>query len=357
MYKVAHFDKEEKYIYDFLGLPEKLYRPKELTQNRQEVQALLLGRHILSKYFKTEKIVVYDGTGNTSARCMLTIYPGDSTLYIGFFECINDKKCASTLFGWVESYARSHNFKNITGPVDASFWVKYRLKTNMFDKPPYLSEPYNKDYYLNLFLGSKYTIKEKYVSNIFYKLPLIKYEKQKYKRRYEEFTRRGYKIISPKRKDFNVAIRQIYKLIMNLYSDFPIFKYISEEDFCQHFKYFKDILDMSMIKTAYYKGEMAGFFIGAPDYGNSLYFKLNLASYIKIFLKRLRSKNYVMLYMGVDKAHQGLGKALVQTVIKNIHSKHSTAVGAFIQKGKITETYAEDSIASKYEYALLIREL
>ena len=43
-------------------------------------------------------------------------------------------------------YAKEHKFRKIIGPVDASFWLKYRLKINKFERP-YTGEPYNKDYY------------------------------------------------------------------------------------------------------------------------------------------------------------------------------------------------------------------
>ena len=47
-------------------------------------------------------------------------------------------------------FAKEKWYKKIVGPVDASFWNKYRLKINLFDKRPYTGEPYNLKYYFNL---------------------------------------------------------------------------------------------------------------------------------------------------------------------------------------------------------------
>ena len=51
----------------------------------------------------------------------------------------------------IEKFAKENKYKRIVGPVDASFWLKYRMKINMFYKPPYTGEPYNKDYYYKLY--------------------------------------------------------------------------------------------------------------------------------------------------------------------------------------------------------------
>jgi len=75
------------------------------------------------------------------------------------------------MFCVAEKLAHENNLTKLIGPVDASFWIKYRLKVNLFDRLPYVSEPYNKDYYLNLFLGSGFVIEERYISNIYKKLP------------------------------------------------------------------------------------------------------------------------------------------------------------------------------------------
>lgn len=353
MYRAVIFEDEETYINDFLALPPKLYLPDNLTQNEAEERKLLLNNHVLSKYFTLKKLLIYDDTGQVSARCIMTIYENDPVLYMGFFECINNKACAEVLFCQVNSFAKANHYEKIIGPVDASFWLKYRMKINLFDKAPYASEPYNKDYYQELFMDNGYMVCQRYVSNIYKKLPLFYGKKGKYERRFREFTDKNYKIVSPKKKDFDKVISQIYHMLMELYSDFPVFKPITEADFQAHFHYFKGIMDMSMVKTAYYNGEMTGFFIGIPDYETSLYGKVNLLTPIKVLLKRVRSANYVMLYMGVKKEHKGLGKAMIRPIIRNIYFKRATAIGALIQEGKPTEHYVEDSIHSKYKYVLL----
>ena len=65
-----------------------------------------------------------------------------------------------------------------------------------------------------------------------------------------------------------------------------------------------------MVKMAYEKGKPVGFFISIPDYGNTVYGRLTPADYVRILLTRARPRSYVMLYMGVDASHRGLGKEI-----------------------------------------------
>ncbi|MCX7922065.1 MAG: hypothetical protein N3B21_08660 [Clostridia bacterium] len=351
-YKLVRFDNEENYINDFLRIPKDLYSKREIVQNEKEERSLLLGEHILSGYFQITKLLVYNGD-MPCARCAVTIYQGDDTAYVGFFESINDVECAKLLFEEARKISIENKCNKIKGPVDASFWIKYRLKTNNFSKRVFVGEPNNKDYYLNLFLACGYRVSETYVSNYYKRLPFWGFSDKKCKDRYDKFLSKGYKIISPGRKDFDTVIKEIYKLLMELYADFPVFKGLSEEDFLKLFSYYRYILDFSFVKIAYYKDEAVGFMIGTPDYGNMLYGKLSIPTYFRLFLKRIRSSRYVILYMGVKREHRGLGNAMIQTIMDNVRKKRANTIGALIKEGKVTEGYVADEIISKNTYALL----
>jgi hypothetical protein len=356
MYKIVPFNDQENYLQDFLALPRNLYDTKTITQNKDEERSLLLGQHVLSKYFKLHKYLVYKDD-KVITRCALTMYPDDTNLYFGFFESYDDFEAVKLLSTEINRFAKTHGYQKIVGPVDASFWVKYRLKTNNFHKPPYVGEPYNKDYYLKLFLDNDFMVSEEYLSNYIPRLPLfskkVTKEKQKYVDRYQNFSSRGYKIVSPNKDNFENALKEIYALIMELYNDFPIFKELSESDFLELYKHYKYVLDYSLVKVAYYNNEAVGFFIGTPDYGNILAKEISSLTYLRVFLKKLRSKNYVLLYMGVKKEHQGLGKAIVQTIVKSVVMRFSSAISALTKEERKTNTYFTESVSSVYKYVLL----
>ncbi len=352
--KCVRFDKEENYIKDFIDLPKKLYTKKDNMEDSDTMKKLLLEEHPLSNDFKLTKFLIYKNE-EVVGRFIITEYPDDKkTCYIGFFECVNDKKVAKYLFNEAYKYAKEKKYKKIVGPVDASFWIKYRLKINKFERP-YTGEPYNLDYYYKLFTDNNYKVVEHYTSQV-YETVDETYSNKKFTEHFKEFDKLGYEIIKPKLEDYDKCMNEIYDLITTLYSDFPIFKNLTREAFLENYKSFKSIINMDMVRMAYYKDEAVGFYISIPNYNNIVY-HLNLFNILEILRLRKHPKSYVMLYMGVKKEHTGLGKALVYSIVEELKKSHLPSIGALSRDGKINQNYAKEKISSRYEYVLLERNI
>jgi len=351
--KCVQFNDEKMYIEDFLAISKKLYQ-QDHTENPNEIKKLLRGTHPLSHYFKLNKFLIYQND-RVAGRFVITIYPDDSTAYIGFFECVNNMEAAAYLFDQAYQFAKKQGLARIVGPVDASFWIKYRLKINMFKGVPYTGEPYNKDYYYKLFLDNEYQVVEHYTSNVFGTVG-NEYENEKYHQRYLDFLKKGYQIQSVDMSEFEMKLKELYQLLTELYSDFPIYKHVSEEDFIELFRDYKKIMNPQMVKFAYYQNQLVGFFISVPNYHNLVY-HLNLFGILKLLKQKRHPKEYVMLYMGVDQSHKGLGKALAYSIMMELRSSHLPSIGALARDGKVTQNYAEDLIECRYEYVLLEKKI
>ena len=357
-FKLVRFGKSEAerkvFIKDFLSLPVRLYDKNDNMEDPSGVKSLLEGTHPLSSYFKLEPFLVYDEK-KVAGRFAITSYEGDSTAYLGFFECINDKRVSGFLFEKAYDFCKESGFSKIEGPVDASFWIKYRLKINRFDVEPYTGEPYNKDYYYDLFLDAGYKVSQHYTSNL-YRSVDSSYVNEKYEERFKVFSDKGYRIESPKPEDFEKCLDDVYRMVTELYGDFPIFKKVSGEDFKKVFMSYKQIMNMTMTKIAYYKDKAVGFYVSIPDYGNVVY-HINPVNLIKILRLKKKPKRYVMLYMGVEPEHQGLGKAMVYAIMKELMASGLPSIGALARDGKITQKYAYDEVTDVYEYVLLESEI
>ena len=353
--KIIKFDTEKKYINDFLAIPKKIYKKKTNTENSKIVKQIITNIHPLNKYFKLTKFIVYKND-EAVGRFAITEYPDDKkTCYIGFFECIKDHKVAKELFKEAEKYARNKKYKSIIGPVDGSFWNKYRLKINLFDKLPYTGEPYNADYYYKMFIKNNYKVTEHYVSNAIDKVE-ESYSNDKFNEHFNEFQKLGYKIIKPKLKDFDKCIEEIYYMIMDLYSTFPTFNKLGKKDFVEMFSSYKKIINMDMVRMAYYKEKAVGFCISVPNYNNKVN-HLNLKNIIKILHIRKHPKEYVMLYLGADRNHKGLGKAIAYTMAEELKKQNLTSISALIRDGNININYGYEKFINKYEYVLLEKKL
>ena len=79
------------------------------------------------------------------------------------------------------------------------------------------------------------------------------YRNEKYEKRFREFLQKGYRIESPTDENFDRILDQVYDMIMELYSDFPIFKSLSREDFKELYSSYKLIINMSMTKIAFFE--------------------------------------------------------------------------------------------------------
>ena len=354
--KLVKFKQEEKYINEFIELPKKLYTKDNNMEDSKTIESFLLNKHALSKYFKLNKFLVYGDEGNVVGRFIITEYKDDKeNCYIGFFECINDKNVAKFIFKEADKFAKKKKYKKIVGPVDASFWNKYRLKINLFDKSPYTGEPYNLDYYYKMFLDNKYKVVEHYVSNIFERVD-ESYHNDKFTEHFNEFMKLGYEIVKPKRSDFDKCIEEIYYLIMDLYSTFPAFKEIKKDDFIKVFSSYKMILNMDMVRMAYYKGKAVGFCISIPNYHNKVY-HLTPINILKVLWERKHPKEYVMPYLGADRNHKGLGKAIAFSIAEELKKNNLPSINALIRDGNINIKYGEDKITDQYEYVLLERKV
>lgn len=351
--KCIRFDQEEKYINDFINLSKRLYTKTTNMEDEGVIRSLLTNKHSLSKDFILNKFLIYKNE-LVVGRFIITEYPRERKVcYIGFFECINDKKVAKFLFDNALDFAKEKNYKKLIGPVDASFWIKYRLKINMFDKL-YTSEPYNLDYYYRLFLDNGYKVTDHYTSQIYGSATDL--DDEIYKARYEEFVSKGYVIVKPSIKDYDKCIEEVYELITRLYSDFPVFKNLNKTKFLKTFSSYKKIINMDMVRMAYYEGKAVGFYISIPNYYNLVY-HLNFLNILKILWLKRYPKEYVMLYMGVDSNHRGLGKAIIYTIIEELKRNKLQSIGALVHDGKITQNYVMEKIQSRYEYVLLERKI
>ena len=351
--KLIKFDNENKYIKDFLRFPKTIYF-RNCTQNDAEIKTLLLNAHPLSQNFELHKFLVYD-ENFVVGRFAVTFYKDDKQAYIGLYECIDDDKTAKFIFENAVEFAKENGKETLVGPVDCSFWINYRLKTNMFDKPTYTGEPYNMPYYKKQFTDNCFSIAERYTSNV-YEYIGQDYVNDKFEERYKLFSEQGYEIKNLEIDRFDEMLTEVYYLLTDLYSDFPIYKDISLQTFLKMFSYYRKVIVPEMVKFAFYQGKMVGFLISVPDYQN-LTSNITPLKLLKILKIRKYPQKFIMLYMGVDRNHKGLGKALAYAALKELKSRNASGIGALTKEGKVTQNYAEDIIEDRYEYVLFRREI
>ena len=355
-YSTISFVDDSQCIEDFIALPKKLYTAKTNPQNSGEERQLISGTHALSKYFRFVPFILHKD-GITIGRAALTFYPDQpETAYLGFFEMENEKQAAAHFFCALERFAIREGYAKILGPMNASFWLGYRMKADRFEDAPYFGEPNNLPYYVDLWRENGYFTSEEYISNHYNPLSPGAYKNIRYEKRLQAFLAKGCTIRPPKKESWDTVIRDVYRLTSQLYSGFPTFSLISEDDFLRNYSGLKLILDFSVCRLAYHNGQAVALAITVPDYGNMLN-NISIWKLPKMLWTRKHAKRHVVLYVGVMPEHKGLGVALAQELIQELSKKNTVPIGALIHKGKVTGGYASDFIRYQSTYLLLEKDL
>lgn len=350
--------KERRFKKLFLALPKALYDKNSLTQNSSVEQNILCGTHTLSGDFEIKPFLLADEAGKPAARCILTYYPHTDEAYIGFFECIEDFEACRILMEAAFEQAKSDGKSTIVGPVDASYWIKFRMKVDAFDKPPYALEPYNKSYYPDFWEKCGFAKVQGYFSNQL-RMPTAEDHDAKCIKRFEALTKRGYTIEYPTSDNFNDKLYQVFVLLSKLYADFPCYTEISWEKFYEMYSGIKLVLSFDMAKLVYKDGELVGFSISVPNFGNATGGKRTLSKIRRIIDSQKNPSEFILIYMGVDDKHLGVGSMIAEAVKRSLEEKHCTAINALIIDGKVTgESYYNSSLTTeKYHYALFRKKL
>ena len=64
-----------------------------------------------------------------------------------------------------------------------------------------------------------------------------------------------------------------------------------------------------------------------------------------------------MPYLGVDRNHKGLGKAIAYSISEELKKNKLPSINALIRDGKVNLKYGEEVIEGQYEYVLLERKI
>ena len=125
----------------FLRLPSKIYDEKHIVQNKTFEKEVLENTSILCKGAKNFALIVKNKNDEPVGRSVVSLYE-DDTAYIGFFECIKDVEVSKLLLAECERIAKEAGKKRLLGPIDISFWIRYRFA--LTDELSYTGEPANK---------------------------------------------------------------------------------------------------------------------------------------------------------------------------------------------------------------------
>ncbi|MDR1442450.1 MAG: hypothetical protein LBJ02_08725 [Bifidobacteriaceae bacterium] len=316
---------------------------------------LLEGRHFLSPGLEFVPLLARRGT-EAVGRCAVTFYRSGPAAYLGFFECL-DLSAAPALFDSAKEMATRRGATELIGPVDASFWLGYRMKLDHFDARPYFGEPYNRPEYPDLWSEAGFSITDRYSSTFYPWVPPAVMREAGWdpdgaQRRSSEL---GVELRPLRPREFDWAAGQIFELVMALYAGLPAFRPLPKESFLRLFGALKHVLDYQATTVGVAGGRIVGFATYAPDYGRGLDVTgpgATLRAALTLARYRLRSQRYVCHYMGVERKYHGLGPLLVTCGTAALGRRGASGIGSLIHESVPTSSYFAGAITESHNYAL-----
>lgn len=356
---------DDKYIKkQFLALPERIFG-KELVlgegaikipsfQDKKLETSILNGRHVLSSQFEVMPFIVLEGD-KCVARSLVTLYADDAAAYVGFFESYDDSQAVHILFEKISEWARENGRSKLIGPLDASFWIRYRFKISRFDKT-YTGEPINPEYYPVLWEKAGFVMTDHYYSNTI-RVPRDEDQNDKCIQRLKLYLERGYEFVHPTRESFEKSMGDVYDSLIKLYQKFPGFRFITKEQFLVMYASLKEVLNYDYVELAYKDGKLKGFSISVPNFYGYTTGTLTIGKLLKILKIKKHPSEYVALYMGAERDSLGLGGAFAEIIRQKLQRDQASAVSALIHDGKVTGYYHDELYTGQIEYGLYQKEL
>ncbi|NPA35724.1 MAG: hypothetical protein GXO47_02635 [Chlorobi bacterium] len=312
----------KKQIKEFLDFPVSIYKNyKNWIRPLDEEVEKVFDRE-KNKLFKTGDAIrwlLVDDNKNTVGRMAAffdkkTAAKNDQqTGGIGFFECIDDKEAAHTLFDAGKEWLEKRGMEAMDGPVNFgdrnNFWG---CLVDGFDKEPVFNMPYNPEYYSRLFESYGF---QNYFNQYTYHIDTgggmrsdVLREKGERLLKNKDYTFRTIKGMS-----FDEIADAYVSIYNKAWARFPGVPKVRRQHVKAVLNAVKPILDHKAIIFGFYKGEPVVFYIMVPDLNQVIYDfngKMNLMNKIKLFYRLKVAKKVTRLIgiiFGVVPEHQSKG--------------------------------------------------
>ncbi|RUT79291.1 hypothetical protein [Ancylomarina longa] len=243
---------------------------------------------------------------------------------MGFFECINNKNAAFTLFNTCKDWLQNRGIEAMDGPINFGERHQWWGLHTQGDHVPVYCMPYHLPYYQELFESYGFQI---YFKQFTYRTTfevesmseIIKWKANRL------LSNPDYSIVHFEKKNTAQLIKDFAYIYNEAWvREIPGIEGITENNTKSLFQSLQPIMHKKLIWFAYHQGEPIGFFIMLPDlneYLRHLKGKINLFGKLRfLFYKYLKkNKNAIGLIFGVIPKFQkrGIDAAMIYKFSKS----------------------------------------
>jgi len=193
--------------------------------------------------------------------------------FFGFFECIQDFKCAEALFQSAQDWLISKDIKIMRGPIDGRVDVGCGFLYKGFDLPPSILSQYTQPYYVSF--AEKFNMK-KARDLIIYYIDLTKPLPLPLKEKAQQCIESGVKIRPFNRLRTNKELKWWVKFFLETFSEHWGYVPVTDEEVRTRFglKQLRWFVDSRLFLIAELNGSPVAYIWSTPDY-NQIFKKMN----------------------------------------------------------------------------------
>ncbi|BBM35129.1 GNAT family N-acetyltransferase [Pseudoleptotrichia goodfellowii] len=339
--------KMKRYVIMKDNQTENTVLEKYIAENNiseEEIQKIKIER-------PSEITVFYSESGETEGNLYLwhnrPDYNGKKTSYIGNVtvnEAFREK--GSEILEEIFKQLKNEKVQVIIGPLNGTTWNTYRYVTEKGERPKFLMEPWNEDYYPDLFEKTGFVSLAGYISSISENMK----KSENIKRKMEKIKKFDFyndiKVESIENKDLNEVLNDVYDLTIEAFKNNFLYTELDREIFLKMYMSYKDKLVKQFFKLVYLKEELVGYVFGIPDYAE-LYYKKKVDTVI------LKTIAVAPKYNG-----KGIGYILIDEFIKEVQNNgYSNIIYALMHESNVSKNTGLLLGEKLREYTLFIKEL
>jgi hypothetical protein len=193
--------------------------------------------------------------------------------FFGFFECVNDFKCAEALLQYAQNWLILKGMKVMRGPIDGRVDIGCGFLQTGFNSPPSLLSSYNPSYYI--LFAEKFGMK-KARDQLLYYIDLKKPIPKKLKDKAQQCVESGIKVRRFNRLRTKKELKWWVDLFLQTFSEHWGYVPVSPVEVKTRFgvKHLRWFVDTSLFLIAEYNGSPVAFIWSTPDY-NQIFKKMN----------------------------------------------------------------------------------
>ncbi|HEY0055839.1 MAG TPA: GNAT family N-acetyltransferase [Pedobacter sp.] len=257
---------------EFLDLPRKIYKddPVWVCPLDNDIEKVFdPEQNNFHQHGSITRWIATDAHGKTIGRIAAFVnekkaftFP-EPTGGVGFFECVNDKEVATSLFNTAQLWLEAKGMKAMDGPINFgendAFWG---LLIEGFTHPSY-GMNYNPPYYKELFEAYGFTPSYEQITN---HLEVNKPFPERFTKIANWVAQKpGYTFKHLERANIDKFAADFVEIYNDAWADFKNFVPIEKDTILESFRKMKAIMDEKLIWFSYINDEPASFIVILPD--------------------------------------------------------------------------------------------